>query len=234
MHGTLDQVPVGTKQLAALASVINAEHALAEAGLRESIRHAIRCGELLVVAQRAVAYGQWGTWLRQNFKFSARTARFYMQLAALGPAERQRVAEVPLRQALQSLRRPSPHFEYRTPAKYVEAARRVLGGIDLDPASSAEANVVVRASKFFTKEDDGLKHPWAGRVWLNPPYCGLTGLFVAKRNGRNPPNNHVFAYLGVQRIAFAHEFAQFGAVVVRFKSSSIATETGSLKNGCAC
>ena len=67
------------------------------------------------------------------------------------------------------------------PAPWVEAARRVLGAIDLDPASSDRAQETVRARRHFTKEADGLSRPWAGRVWLNPPYAtGLVDRFVGK------------------------------------------------------
>lgn len=52
----------------------------------------------------------------------------------------------------------------------IDAAREVLGEIDLDPASHSIANEVVKAKKIFTMHDNGLNHPWHGRVWLNPPF----------------------------------------------------------------
>lgn len=75
----------------------------------------------------------------------------------------------------------SGNNEWYTPAIYLEAAREVLGVIDLDPASAKVAQRLVKATKFYTADDDGLKRKWNGRVWLNPPYSAdLVGKFLDK------------------------------------------------------
>lgn len=60
--------------------------------------------------------------------------------------------------------------ECYTPARFTKLARDVMGAIDLDPASNALANKFVRARKYFSIRDDGLRKRWRGRVWLNCPY----------------------------------------------------------------
>lgn len=52
----------------------------------------------------------------------------------------------------------------------VLAANELLGGIDLDVASSKVANEYVQAAEFFTPVDDGLnKQQWYGSCYLFPP-----------------------------------------------------------------
>src|SRR6185312_6707318 len=85
---------------------------------------------------------------------------------------------------------PEVKNEWYTPAYIIEAARQVMGRIDLDPASSKLANQTVKATRYYTEEQDGLTQEWYGHVWLNPPYGKLPaptnegrsyiGLFVRK------------------------------------------------------
>ena len=75
----------------------------------------------------------------------------------------------------------SGEMEWYTPSLYVDAARKVMGGIDLDPASSDVAQDTVGAGEYFTAEEDGLEYEWHGRVFLNPPYGkDAIGWFVDK------------------------------------------------------
>lgn len=71
--------------------------------------------------------------------------------------------------------------EWYTPAPIIEDVRRVMGTIDIDPASNDQANETVQAVTYYTEEDDGLMHGWLGNVWLNPPYSrDLMPKFVEK------------------------------------------------------
>jgi ParB-like chromosome segregation protein Spo0J len=76
----------------------------------------------------------------------------------------------------------SGNNEWYTPPDLIERARRVMGGIDLDPASSLVANRTVKAEKIYTAENSGLDLPWyAKSVWMNPPYSSeWIGKFATK------------------------------------------------------
>lgn len=86
---------------------------------------------------------------------------------------------------------PKPHVarntgehEWYTPPVYLDAARIVLGDIELDPASSDIAQRNVQAKVYYTKENDGLSKTWTGKVWMNPPYqAGLIDQFTEKLCG---------------------------------------------------
>lgn len=56
--------------------------------------------------------------------------------------------------------------EWLTPPEIITAR----GPFDLDPCSPIKRPWPT-AARHYTIEDDGLRHPWSGRVWLNPPYA---------------------------------------------------------------
>lgn len=58
--------------------------------------------------------------------------------------------------------------EWLTPQWLIEA----VGPFDLDPCSPVDRPWPT-AARHYTKDDDGLAQPWAGTVWLNPPYSAL-------------------------------------------------------------
>lgn len=67
--------------------------------------------------------------------------------------------------------------EWYTPAWIFEA----LGlQFDLDPSSPYDHETAVPAKTKYTVFDDGLKRPWFGRVWMNPPYGPDTGMWVKR------------------------------------------------------
>jgi len=71
--------------------------------------------------------------------------------------------------------------EYGTPTDIIERARRTMGGIDLDPASSKAFNKNVDALCFYDKESNGLLAPhWHGNVWMNHPYGKNNTLWIKK------------------------------------------------------
>jgi hypothetical protein len=57
-------------------------------------------------------------------------------------------------------RHSSESAEWYTPSFLVESSRVVMGGIDMDPASSDKANRVVRASFYYTRLDNALERSW--------------------------------------------------------------------------
>ena len=79
--------------------------------------------------------------------------------------------------------------EHYTPSEVVEAARTTLGAIDLDPASCEAASRVVRASSYYTKQQNGFVKLWRGRVFLNPPggSCDNWGRQVIKKTKDRGP-----------------------------------------------
>jgi hypothetical protein len=67
--------------------------------------------------------------------------------------------------------------EWLTPPEIIKA----LGDFDLDPcAPTPETRPWDTAKAHYCIRDNGLIKPWHGRVWLNPPYGGETGKWMAR------------------------------------------------------
>lgn len=65
--------------------------------------------------------------------------------------------------------------EWLTPRALVDA----VGPFDLDPCSPGTRRPWDTAFKHYGIEDDGLRQPWEGRIWLNPPYSSA-GRWLAR------------------------------------------------------
>jgi len=175
--GNLALVDLEGEYLPAIAKDINQEHELAISSARTAIEHAHKAGTLLTEAKAQVKHGEWGNWIANNCPFSERTARAYMQLSKRRP-----VADLGVRETLKLMAEPkekaiknmmsSNSVHWLTPNHIVEKVFQTMGDVDLDPCSDPEGNIA--ASQWFTEEDNGLSHTWAGRVFMNPPYGNPT------------------------------------------------------------
>lgn len=65
--------------------------------------------------------------------------------------------------------------EWLTPPHVLAA----LGAFDLDPCSP-RVRPWPTASNHYTVNDNGLAKPWAGRVWMNPPYGTETARWMER------------------------------------------------------
>jgi ParB family chromosome partitioning protein len=176
--------------LGELAKRINVAHEASGEDIRRGLEHRRETGRWLVEAQERCQQQQvsWLGWLKANVTFNRMTANRYIRLAS---GKCNSVLQMSLRKVLKELSESEGktthvsqnggEHEWYTPVEYLDAARAVLGQIDLDPASSEIAQRTVRAATYFTKDGDGLNKPWAGRLWLNPPYAAeLIGRFTKK------------------------------------------------------
>jgi DNA N-6-adenine-methyltransferase (Dam) len=90
------------------------------------------------------------------------------------------------------------------------AVFRALGlSFDLDPAAPTGGVPWVPADRCFSRAENGLAQPWAGRVWLNPPYGREVKLWLDRLAQHGDGLALVFArtdtrwYQGVSRQATA-------------------------------
>jgi Protein of unknown function (DUF3102) len=71
----------GSNSLPMLAAIIRAEHKATSDSLKQSVKHAMACGDALIEAKAQVPHGQWLPWLADNCDLSERSAQLYMRIA---------------------------------------------------------------------------------------------------------------------------------------------------------
>ncbi len=161
-----------------------ADHAARDANLHVSPVTRDQAAEMLQVSPRSVATAakierEAPQEVTQAVKAGAMSLNLAAQVAELPEEEQAFIAAAP-QEEIKEVAREVIHNhraigtgenEWYTPSEYIEAARELLGTIDVDPASSEIANATVKASSYFSVDDDGLVKDWAGKVWLNPPYA---------------------------------------------------------------
>jgi DNA N-6-adenine-methyltransferase (Dam)/Protein of unknown function (DUF3102) len=177
---------IASNELSQIAIEINEQHKQATRKARSALEHANKAGQALAKAKSLVEHGQWLSWLRVNCDVSPRQAQRYMQVSSNWEtiSKSDAASYLTIDDAIKS----DPHVannsaenEWYTPPEFIEAARSVLGSIELDPASSTAAQKYVQAQRFHTLTDDGLSQEWRGNTFLNPPYeRDLVGKFCEK------------------------------------------------------
>ena len=70
--------------------------------------------------------------------------------------------------------------EHYTPESIIVSTLACLGEIDLDPCSDGGDPPNIPAHMHYAATDDGLAHPWNGRIYMNPPYGREIGDWVEK------------------------------------------------------
>lgn len=98
---------VETTDLFELAAEIRTNVNITEHHARSAVLSAVNAGHLLANAKKLVAHGEWENWVQVQCEIAPRTARAYMQFAKRFPelpdAKRQRVADLPLREAMKAI-----------------------------------------------------------------------------------------------------------------------------------
>jgi phage N-6-adenine-methyltransferase len=143
----------------------------------DSANHILECGRLLVDKKAELGHGNFIPWVEAECDFHESTARRLMAASkrALTHDLTEDDAIAISRETWGNDRKSvvttyTGKGDWQTPEKFIAPVRSALGRIDLDPASSEEANKTVQAEKIYTKADDGLSLEWEGNVFINPPY----------------------------------------------------------------
>jgi len=166
-----------SNSLAELASRIKAEHGAVSTALKESLRHALVAGELLLEAKGQVSHGQWLPWLRDHCSLSERTAQLYMRVAKnrseIENQMRNTVADLSLNEAVALLALSSNIRKLLQFAKEIEN----LEGEDFVKACVEAGAGVIRSPGYdkFVGRSDHERREWNLFALFLEQTCGMGG-----------------------------------------------------------
>ena len=104
---TLEIIDASQSTAQELAERISMRVRMAENHAKKALEYALEIGQLLNEAKPLVRHGDWERWLTEHCNLASRTARAYMRLAKEYPSlpepERQRVATLPVREAVKAI-----------------------------------------------------------------------------------------------------------------------------------
>lgn len=70
----------------------------------------------------------------------------------------------------------SQSVEWATPQDFFDKLNEMFH-FELDVCATPEN---AKCTRYFTKEQDGLKQEWKGTCWMNPPYGRVIGAWIKK------------------------------------------------------
>lgn len=130
-----------------VAFEINREHELFESSMRNSVEHAIRCGELLAEQKAKLNHGEWIPWVENNLDFSDRHARRYIKIAS----NRTRVSDLDSGASLRSVLKLLAKNEREVSIE--EQRKEIEEGIASLPPGTFEVIVIDPPWPYGTKYD---------------------------------------------------------------------------------
>lgn len=100
---------------------------------------------------------------------------------------------------------PRERDKWATPQPFFDLVDAEFG-FTLDVCALPES---AKCEQFYTPENDGLKQPWTGRVWCNPPYSEIPAWMERGHQAVTSGECEVVVFLVPSRTgtAWFHEFA---------------------------
>jgi hypothetical protein len=128
----------------------------------------------------------------------------------------------------------SKSFWWGTPKNIIDAARKTMGEITLDPASCERSNEIVKAAHIFSLEDNGFTQDWHGSVFLNPPggKCDRDGMPSEDNSGQSATKAWWFKLAREWRLGHIEQAIFLGYSMEILQTTQV--DTPSRDNGLLC